>query len=85
MGELPETDPAQSKFAVYSSRTAASLAPGIAPNLELGLLLLLVNERLGCHGLLLPFASEWELECVEKRFALGIVACGRDDGDVHSA
>lgn len=41
MGHFPETDPAKTKATVNRMGATALLAPGVPPNLELWLLLLL--------------------------------------------
>src|ERR1041384_2470073 len=50
MGHLPQADPAEAEPTVDSLGPAATVAPGVGPHLELGLALLLLDERLLGHA-----------------------------------
>src|SRR5918994_1747225 len=50
MGELAQADPAQAELAEHGMRSPTAPAPGVRPDLELGLALLLVDERLLRHA-----------------------------------
>src|SRR5580700_12244927 len=78
----PEADPAQAESLVHRARPAAPRTPRIGAHLELGLALGLGDEALLRHCSVL---LEWESEPPQKRAALVIVGCGRDDGHVHAA
>src|SRR5712671_810959 len=84
MDHLAQADPAQAELAEHRPSTAAPPASRVGAHLELGLALLLVDECLLCHGLLLPFAFEREAEGVEKSLAFDIGLGGRHDRDVHA-
>jgi len=49
MGKLAQTNATDSEIAVISVRAAAEAAPVVAPHLEFGWELLLVNEAFFCH------------------------------------
>src|SRR3954447_14384764 len=84
-----EADPAQVELAVHGARPPAPGATGVGPYLELGLALLLLDERCLGHEtpqtpLLGVSTSEREPEGVEQGSTLGVGAGGGDDGDVHA-
>src|ERR1700730_1624728 len=55
MDHLAQAEPAQSELAEHRPRAPAPPASRVGAHLELRLALLLVDECLLCHGLLLPF------------------------------
>src|SRR5688572_10262272 len=84
MSHLTQAYPAQAEGAVHGPRPATAMAPGIGPDLELGLALLLLDQGLLGHASLpASVASEGESEGVEQGPALVIGTAGGHDGDVH--
>src|SRR5690606_35995010 len=75
VGQLAQADPAQPELAVHRVRAAAPPAAGVGPHLELGLALLLVDERLLRHGSL-TLALERETHRQQER-SPGVVRAGR--------
>src|SRR5437867_746931 len=86
MGHLPQADAAEAESAVDGLGPAASPASGVSPHLELGLALLLLDERLLGHGRLRPFPGppEREVEGVQESLTLVVRAGRGHDRDVHA-
>jgi len=70
MGHLPQADPAEAEPAVDGLRATATMAAGVGPHLELGLALLLLNERLLGHALyiLSPGRRNGKLKASNRAF-----------------
>src|SRR3954454_3475472 len=82
VSHLPQADPAQAELAVDGVGTAAALAAGVAPHLELRRAGRLDLECCLRHRSLL---LEREAELLEQRATLVVVRRGRDDRDVHAS
>src|ERR1700741_4137288 len=84
MRHVPQTDSAQTEVAVHRTRAAATAATRVGAHLELGLALLLVDQRFLCHlQLPLAFAAEREAQRTQERAAVLVGVGGGDDRDVH--
>src|SRR2546423_8939139 len=70
MGHLPQADPAQAEPAVDGFGAATPVAAGVGPHLELGLSLLLLDERLLGHALyvLSPARRKGKLKASNRAF-----------------
>src|SRR5688500_9348337 len=70
MGHLPQADPAEAEPAVDGLGTTAAPAAGVGPDLELGLALLLLDERFLGHALyvLSPDRRNGKLKASSRAF-----------------
>jgi len=75
MGHLPEADPAEAEAAVHGLGPPAPPAAGVGPHLELGLALLLLDERLLGHRryVLSPARRNGKLKASRRAFPWALV------------
>src|SRR3981189_1510220 len=84
MHHHPQTDPAQAELAVDGLRAATPTAAGVPAYLELRCALLLLDQSLLRHGLLV-LLSERETESSQECPALVVGTCCGCEGDVHAS